>query len=146
MTTDVKPTAPTPNPKPRLARRGLNISGPQVVLILGVVFALSVIINFSARIQTEQRISAEANQLSGEVTALAATQAAQATELAFVNSDAYVAQWAHSEGRMVQAGEVLVVPLPASNVTPTPAPQPTVIPTPTSNLEIWWELFFSSES
>lgn len=143
MTTDVKPTAPTP--KPRLTRRGLNISGPQVVLILGVVFALSVIINFSARIQTEQRISAEANQLRTEVTALAATQSAQATQLAFVSSDAYVAQWAHGDGRMVQAGEVLVVPLPASNVTPTPVPQPTAIPTPTSNIQIWWELFFSTE-
>jgi cell division protein FtsB len=144
MTTDVKPTPPTT--KPRLTRRGLNISGPQVVLILGVVFALSVIINFSARIQTEQRISAEANQLRGEVTALAATQAAQATELAFVSSDAYVAQWAHGDGRMVQAGEVLVVPVPSANATPTPVPAPVAQPTPTSNVQIWWELFFSNES
>ena len=143
MTTDVKPT--TSAPKPRLTRRGLNISGPQVVLILGMVFALSVIINFSARIQTEQRISAEANQLRVEVTALAATQAAQATELAFVSSDAYVGQWAHGDGRMVQAGEVLVVPIPAANVTPTPAPQPTQASEPISNIEIWWELFFSTE-
>ena len=78
MTTDVK-SAPS-QPKPRPSRRGLNISAAQVVLVIGIVFALSVIINFSARIQTEQRISAEASQLRVEVTALAATQAAQATD------------------------------------------------------------------
>jgi cell division protein FtsB len=113
---------------------------------MGVVFALTVIINFSARIQAEQRITSQANQLRAEVTALASTQAAQATELAFVNSDAYVAQWAHSDGHMVQSGEVLVVPVPGSSVAPTPAPKPVVASTPTSNAQIWWELFFSTGS
>lgn len=144
MTTDVKPAPAAPKPRP--IRRGLNISAAQVVLVLGVVFALTVIINFSARIQAEQRISSQANQLRAEVTALAATQAAQATELAFVSSDAYVAQWAHSDGHMVQSGEVLVVPVPASNVTPTPMPKVVVAEPPASNLQIWWELFFSTGS
>lgn len=143
MTTDVKTTANPPKPRP--TRRGLNISAAQVVLVLGVVFALSVIINFSARIQTEQRITSEANQLRAEVTALAATQSAQATELAFVSSDGFVAQWAHSDGHMVRSGEVLVVPVPASAVTPTPAPRPTAPAKPASDLQIWWELFFSQQ-
>src|SRR5215470_15174127 len=112
MTTDVKQPV-SPAPKPRPTRRGLNISAAQVVLVLGVVFALSVIINFSARIQAEQRISAQASQLRAQVTALAATQSAQATELAFVSSDGYVAQWAHGDGHMVQSNEILVVPVPA---------------------------------
>jgi cell division protein FtsB len=144
MTTDVKPV--TNPPKPRPTRRGLNISVAQVILVLGVVFALTVIINFSARIQAEQRISSQASQLRVEVTALASTQAAQATELAFVSSDAYVAEWAHSDGHMIQNGEVLVVPVPASDVTPTPAPKPVVVVPPTSNFQIWMELFFSTGS
>lgn len=143
MTIDVK--SATSQPKPRPARRGLNISAAQVVLVIGIVFALSVIINFSARIQTEQRISAEASQLRVEVTALAATQAALATELAFVASDAYVAGWAHSDGHMVRAGEVLVVPIPASAVTPTPARRPAEAPKPLTNFDLWLELFFSTQ-
>jgi hypothetical protein len=114
------------------------------MLVLGLVAALSVIINFSNRIQAEQRISAEAAQLGAEVTALAATQQALATELAYVQSDAYVAEWAHAEGHYVRPGEVLVVPIPAQAATPTPLPQPAPSGPPPSNLQIWWELFFAS--
>ncbi len=141
MTTDVKPLAN--EPKPRSNRRGLNFSAAQALLVIGIVFGLSVIINFSSRIQAEQKISAEAGQLRVEVTALAATQAAQATELAYVQSDAYIAEWAHAEGRYVRAGEVLVIPVPASTPAPTPIPQPTAPPAPPNKFQVWWELFFA---
>ena len=140
MTTDAKPI-PNP-PRPRLAKRGLNVSAPQVLLVLGVVAALSVVINFSARIQVEQRISAEASQMRIEVTALAATQQALATQLAYVKSDAYVEYWAHTDGRMVRSGEVLVVPVAGHAAKPTPAPQPAPSAEPVNKLQIWWEMFF----
>jgi hypothetical protein len=158
MTTEAKPVAPpvTPSPEarpqkgrpqparqPAARKRGLNISMPQVMLVVGLIAALSVIINFSSRIQAEQRISAEAARLREDVTAMAATQAAQATELAYVQSDAYVMEWAHSEGRLVQDGEVLVVPVPAATAAPPPAPQAPAPEVPDSNAQIWWELFFS---
>lgn len=144
MTTDVKPVKT--EAKPRETRRGLNISMPQAMLVVGVVIALWIIIDFNGRIQTEQRISAEANQLRAEVTALAATQSALETELAYVSSDAYIAEWAHGEGRYVRPGEVLVVPVPAAAATPTPIPPPAVQPTPPSNFQMWWDLFFSPGS
>jgi hypothetical protein len=146
MTAEAKP-APTTTPpaKPRPSRRGLNVSAGQVMLVLGMVAALSVIINFSNRIQAEQRISAEANDLRAEVTALASTQQALATELAFVQSDSYVGEWAHAEGHYVRPGEVLVVPIPAHAATATPVPQPTPSGPPPSNLQIWWELFFATD-
>jgi cell division protein FtsB len=143
MTTDVRPTPV--EPKPRLPRRGLNIAPAQVIVVAGMVFGLTVIINFSSRIQAERKISAEADRLSAEVTALAATQQALATQLAYVQSDAYVAEWAHSEGRYVRPGEVLVVPVPASTPAPTPIPLPTVSPLPPSKLQIWWDLFFATQ-
>ncbi len=132
--------------KPRDRRRGLNISLPQVLVVVGLIIGLSVIIDFNRRIQAEQRIAAESNQLRAEVTALAATQSALATEVAFAASDAYVAQWAHGEGRYVQPGEVLVVPVAPLGAVTTPAPTVTVEPTPPSNFEIWWSLFFESAS
>jgi cell division protein FtsB len=130
--------------KPRERRRGLSISAPQVLVIVGLIIGLSVIIDFNRRIQAEQRIVAEANQLRAEVTALAATQSALATEVAFASSDAYVAQWAHGEGRYVQPGEVLVVPVAPSGAASIPAPTVTAEPEPPSNFQIWWSLFFES--
>jgi cell division protein FtsB len=144
MTTEAKPTV-TPA-RPRLSRRGLNISPIHVFVVLSAVAALSVIINFSNRIQAEKRISAEANQLRMEVTALAATEQALATDLAYVKSDAYVEYWAHTEGRMVRPGEVLVVPVPAQVASLTPVPQPPPPAEPVNNLQIWWELFFTPAS
>ncbi len=144
MATDAKPVKS--EAKPREPRRGLNVSMPQVMLVIGVVIALWIIIDFNGRIQTEQRISAEASQLRAQVTSLAATQSALATQLAFASSDAYVAEWAHSEGRFVQPGEVLVVPVPAIAATLTPVPQVVVQPTPPTNFQIWWDLFFSGGS
>lgn len=132
--------------KPRERKRGLSISAPQVLVIVGLIIGLSVIIDFNRRIQAEQRIVAEANQLQAEVTALAATQSALATEVAFASSDAYVAQWAHGEGRYVQPGEVLVVPVAPNGVASIPVPTVTAEPEPPSNFQIWWSLFFESAS
>lgn len=48
-----------------------------------------------------------------------------AAELTYVQSDAYVAEWARGYARMHQPGETLVIPL-----VPTPTPTPTLLPTP----------------
>ena len=140
MTTDVQ----SREIRSREVRRGLNISLPQVLFVLGIIISLWVIIDFNRRIQTEQRIATEANQMRVEVTALAATKAALTAELAVVSADSYVAQWAHSEGRYVQSGEVLVVPLAAKGAVAIPAPAPAALTTPPSNFEIWWDVFFGS--
>ena len=132
--------------KSRGRRRGLNISAQQLLLIVGLIIGLSVIIDFNRRIQAEQRIVAESNQLQVGVTALAATQSVLATEVAFASSDAYVAQWAHGEGRYVQQGEVLVVPVAPNGAVSTPVPAVAAGPEPPSNFQIWWSLFFENAS
>jgi cell division protein FtsB len=122
----------------------LNISLTQIIVVILIIVGLSVIIDFNRKIQAGQKITGEANQMRSEVTALAATKAALATELAYVSSDAYVASWAHNDGRYVQANEVLVVPVPAKNATAVPPTPVRIVQKPPSNFEIWWALFFES--
>jgi cell division protein FtsB len=122
----------------------LNISASQLLLIVGLIIGLSVIIDFNRRIQAEQRIVAEANQLRAEVTALAATQSALATEVTFASSDAYVARWAHGEGRYVQPGEMLVVPVAPNGAVSALVPAVAAEPEPPGNFQIWWSLFFEN--
>ena len=136
----------TTNAKPREQKLGNSSSLTQVAVVVLLVASLSVIFDFNRRIQSEQRIVAEAKQLGREVTALAATQRAQATELAYVSSDAYVSRWAHSDGKLIQPGEALVVPVAPVGPAPTAAPAPTPVPAPQSKLHIWWTLFFDSGS
>lgn len=132
--------------KARVPKRGLTIALPQMLLVVGVVIGLSVIIDFNRRIQSEQRIAAQAAQLRAEVTSLAATQVALTTELAYATSDAYVANWAHSEGRYGRPNEVFVVPVPANSAASTPVPLAAAAETPPSNFQIWWTLFFGDRS
>jgi len=47
---------------------------------------------------------------------------------------------------MVKPGEVLIVPLSASEVTPTPILQPIIETKPMPNWKIWYELFFSDQN
>ena len=133
-----------PTPTRQVPKRGLNISPTQVIVVVLIVIGLSVIIDFNRKIQAGQKITSEANQMRSEVTALAATKAALATELAYVSSDAYVASWAHNDGRYVQSNEVLVVPVPAKNATAVPSTPARIIQKPPSNFDIWWALFFES--
>jgi hypothetical protein len=68
----------------------------------------------------------------------------------FAQSDAFIQQWARSEGKMVRPGEILIVPL-ALGSTPVPTVIPEVFvqqettrPEP-ENWELWWSLFFDSD-
>ena len=134
------------NLKARNAKRGWTSTLPRVLIVIGLVIGLSVLIDFNRRIQTERRLVSQASQLSAEVTLLAATQSALSTELAYASSDGYVAWWAHSEGRYVQPGEILVVPMAPNGPTSTPAPALVSAPRAESNFKIWMSLFFGSGS
>ncbi len=136
----------TGNLKARDTKLGWTSSLPTVLIVVGLVIGLSVLIDFNRRIQTERRLVSQASQLRAEVASLAATQAALATELAYASSDGYVAWWAHSEGRYIQPGEVLVVPLAPNGPASTPAPALVSAPTAESNFKIWMSLFFGSGS
>lgn len=127
-------------------KRGLNISGTQIAMIVVIIIGLAVIIDFNRKIQSGQKITGEANEIKQDVNGLLATKAALATELAYVSSDAYVQYWAHSDGRYVQANEVLVVPVAAKKATTVPTPTIRVVQKPPSNFEIWWALFFEGGS
>ena len=146
MTVSEPPRTHTLPPRISPKKRGLNISGTQIAVVLVIIIALAVIIDFNRKIQSGQKITGEANEMKQDVNGLVATKAALATELAYVASDAYVQYWAHSDGRYVQANEILVVPVPAKKATTTPTPTIRVIQKPPSNFEIWWALFFESGS
>ncbi len=134
------------NLKARDAKRGWASPLPRVLIVVGLVIGLSVLIDFNRRIQAERRLVSQASQLGVEVTSLAATQSALATELAYAASDGYVAWWAHSEGRYIQPGEVLVVPVAPNGPTSTPVPAIVSAPAAESNFQIWMSLFFGNGS
>jgi cell division protein FtsB len=123
-------------------------------IVFGSILAISLLlaINFSGRIAAGQRIQSELNALQATITRLQLKATQLHGERAFINSDAYIEQWARGpEGNMAKPGEKLVrvVPgqSPAVQVIPTPvnpAVETGASPDEVQNWQLWWQLFFDS--
>src|SRR5258706_6482412 len=124
--------------------------GSSLQIVFGSILAISLLlaINFSGRIAAGRQIDTKRDTLDHSISTLQAQATALQSELNFVNSDAFIAQWARKEGRMVKPNEVLIVPVPGP-MTPEPSPTP-FIPTSlephqdTKNWKLWWQLFFDA--
>lgn len=135
-------------PSPQKTRRR-QLSSTQITFAAIVAIGLMLAINFSDRIEAERELEAIQDTVEQEIELLQREQRQLEQDLAYVNSDAYVADWARREGRMVQPNELLVVPIPdTSALELTPTPEPTILietspPTP-EPWQVWWALFFDS--
>lgn len=145
MTAETNPTTPTER------KRTGQLSGIQIMFAAILAVGLLLAINFSSRISAGQPLQDAYNSVLVEIEALQAEQAGLINQRDYVRSDAYVEQWARSEGGMVRPGEVLVIPVPLNNApaavetpviresvpveTSPPAPEPWLV---------WWALFFDS--
>jgi cell division protein FtsB len=132
---------------PAERKRSGQLSGVQIMFAAILAIGLFLAIGLSQRITAGQplqdayvRVEAELDSLQQEQGALLATRD-------YVQSDAFVEQWARDEGKLIRPGEVLIVPVPSGAVTqPTPIPEPSV-PIETTPPEpepwmLWWGLFF----
>ena len=130
-------------PAPRL------FSNVQIVFSAILAISLLLAISFSGRIAAGHKVEAERDNLLNEIATLRAQATALKGQYDYVNSDSYIEEWTHGEGKMVKPGEVLVVPVPGqATPQPTPTPLPPELnasPTPeVQTWELWWRLFFDS--
>jgi cell division protein FtsB len=131
-------------------KRTGQLSGTQVMFAAILAIGLLLAINFSSRIAAGQPLQDAYNKVNIEVDQLRKEQADLVRQHDYVQSDAYVSQWARSEGKMVRDGEILVIPVPASGAsaqaTPEAAPDVLVQTTPPEpqGWQLWWSLFFDT--
>lgn len=130
--------------------RRQQISSFQVVFVSILAIGLLLTINFSARIRRSQQINDLRTNMQATITVLEDTRYELRQEADYVNSDAYVAEWAHQEAKMVRPGERLVIPVPGLPPAPTAQPRSTPIPPENNDPDIpiwqlWWNLFSDSE-
>lgn len=135
----------------RRQRRPRQLSSTQVMFAVIVAVGLMLAIQFSSRISSERELNSIRNTIQDEIELLRQEQAQLVDQLAYVESDAYVEDWARSEGRMVREGEVLVVVV-AGNTSEQVQQEQVVIPQANlettlpepENWELWWSLFFDT--
>ena len=135
----------------RRRERKQQITSIQIVFASILSIGLLLVINFSGRIARGQQMEIERKRLQSTIDVLATEHYDLLRERNYATSDASVEEWAHTEGKMVRDGEMLVIPIPAGNFAPTIAPTPvpfiaTPVPEPeTTNWELWWNLFFDGD-
>ena len=115
----------------------------QVLTLVGLVAGLLIVLDFNQRLAVAQRLVDSANRVGTEVAALEQEQSVLQTQVAYATTDAAVIQWAHESGKLVQPGEVLVVPV-VPTASATPPPLPATPPPPPPAWTLWWNLFFDT--
>jgi cell division protein FtsB len=136
--------------KPKRDKRTGQLSSVQVMFAAILAIGLLLTINFSSRITAGQPLQEAYDRTVAEVTQLRQEQAALIAQRDYVQSDAYVEQWARNEGKMIREGEVLVIPVPSGvSVEPTAVAGPEVplqtAPPEPEAWQLWWSLFFDTE-
>lgn len=129
-------------------KRGGQVSSVQVMFATILSIGLILAINFSSRISEGQPLQEAYNRVVAEIGSLQAEHARLTALRDQVLGDAYVEQWARSDGKMVLPGEVLIIPVPSrSTVEATPEPQfnfdtAAVPPSQPQPWLLWWQIFF----
>ena len=116
----------------------------QLLALVGVGVGLLIAFNLNRQLAESQRLRDAADVAATEAAQLRAENAALQTQVAYATTDAAVIEWAHENGKLVQPGEVLVVPV-MPTAEPTPAPPPPALPPPPPNWQLWWNLFLHAE-
>jgi hypothetical protein len=124
----------------------------QIVFAAILSIGLLLVINLSGRIARGQQMESQRSRLQATIDVLELQRVDLLKQRDYAASDAAVETWAHTEGKLVREGEVLVIPIPSGgvDVTPTPLPPVAVVaardePDQPPKWHLWWNLFFDGE-
>jgi hypothetical protein len=73
------------------------------------------------------------------------TQVALQTQVAYAGSTAAVEEWARTEGKYIQEGDLPMVPIAQPGAAPVEVATLVPQPTPQPNWQEWWDLFFGEQ-
>jgi hypothetical protein len=120
----------------------LPIHVRRVAGIIGFIILSFVILESNRRIEELNLLNKQYELVQEQATQAVGTQMNLQTQVAFAGSTAAVEEWARTEGKYVQNGDLPVVPLAEPGSTPLELSAPIPQPTPQANWQIWWNLFF----
>ncbi len=120
----------------------LPINIRRVAGIIGIIILAFVVLEFNRRLEELNVLNKQNDLVRAQATQAVQTQVSLQTQVAYAGSTTAVEQWARTEGKYIQDGDLPVVPVAQPGSAPlelnTPVPQPT----PQPNWQIWWDLFF----
>ncbi|MGD2104661.1 MAG: septum formation initiator family protein [Anaerolineae bacterium] len=132
---------------PKLDRFRIAL-GAGILLVVVIVGGLGWA--FLQQLTLAEELRGETRQLEQAVATQKARQAYLTATLTYVNTDAYVEEWAREEAKMAKPGEVVVIPVvkgASSKVESTPTPEASEAP-PADEARpfwtVWWQALTGS--
>ena len=114
-----------------------------ILIVVGLVVLALLIMDFNSRMEEWRSLTVQKENISAQVTSLAATNAYLENQIAYATSPAGVMEWAYQDGHWVRSEDYLVVPIsPDGGSEPAPAPAPVIVREPVENWQLWVSLFF----
>lgn len=132
----------------RAPRRSRTLNGTQVMFAVIIAIALMLAVNFSSRVTADRDLRRVSDAVKSDIATLKTEQSSLIARLDFVQSEAFIEQWARSEGRMVREGDILAVLFPSQDIAVAPEVQvtPEMVVQPVAPVlpawQLWWALFF----
>jgi len=126
--------------------KNLHIDFRKFSIYIALVVIFFLLMGLSARYNELTKLSDQNKIMQTEVVALRITNSHIETQIGYATSEVAVEEYAREKGYMVKPGEVLIVPLSSTELTPTPVVQPTIETKSLTNWKIWYELFFSDQN
>jgi cell division protein FtsB len=125
--------------------RRLVFNDRRLLVLAALVILVLLMMNFSNRLGDLLRLNTEKKQLQSTVDVLASTEQSLETQIAYATSEVAIIEKARSEERMIQPGDIPVVPIAPPGSTPIPTLQPVSSPTEIQNWQRWYALFFGEK-
>lgn len=123
----------------------LPINVRRVGGIIGVLILAFVILEFNRRLEELNLLNEQNELVRAQATHAVQTQIALETRVAYADSTSAVEEWARTEGKYIQDGDLPMVPLAQPGSLPLQLSTPVPIPTPLENWQVWWDLFFGEQ-
>ncbi len=113
-------------------------------LVLAMVVGILILGGLNRRMADARRLTRARSQLETEVEMLETQGVGLETQVAAGASTPTVEAWARREAKLVQPGDVLVVPIPGEAPTPAPTAEAEPAEAPPGSWEVWMALVFGN--
>ena len=117
----------------------------RVAGIIFIVILAFVVLEFNRRLEELKLLNKQNELVYAQATQALETQIALQTQVAYAASTAAVEEWARTEGKYIQDGDLPLVPIAQPGVAPVEIAPLAPQPTPQPNWKEWWDLFFGEQ-
>ena len=117
----------------------------RVAGIILIVILAFVVLEFNRRLEELKLLNKQNELVHAQATQVLQTQAALQTQVAYAASTAAVEEWARTEGKYIQDGDLPMVPITQPGTSPMEIATLIPQPTPQQNWQEWWDLFFGEQ-